>query len=397
MLSNRIDRIKIEMNIFSTARIKNIIFYPLIITLVCLIVLEFLMIILEPYLFRGFFQYDPDLGFRVRPYANGTNRFGFNDRDYPLQKEPNIFRILVVGDSFSWAGGKDRNYTAMLEKHFEEYYGRHQVDVINAGYPMTSTAEQLEMLKKDGLQYNPDLVFLGFFMGNDFMEADPNRKKIVVNDVYFDIDKRGEITFLGYPIVLKSRFVHFVKQKCTVFRELAKFRSVAKTKTDSAVKEEGTFTIDNFLRIEKARLEFFNVEKYQAKKYQQKIDYIFQSIDKIDQLLKSRNIKFVVGIYPDEFQVNDDLLNQIFSRFNLKRENYNIELGQKILKQYLDSKQIQYIDMLNEFSAEGREGQLYLYRDTHWNDSGNELAADIIFRNICGFVEKSNSDKHLPK
>ena len=70
------------------------------------ILLESLMIILEPYLFSGFYQYNRDLGFKVRPYANGTNRFGFNDRDYALQKKSNTFRILVVGDSFSWAGGK---------------------------------------------------------------------------------------------------------------------------------------------------------------------------------------------------------------------------------------------------------------------------------------------------
>ena len=130
--------------------------------------------------------------------------------------------------------------------------------------------------------------------------------------MYFDIDKRYELRFLGYPIVPKSRFLHFVIQKYTVFRELIKSRYVAKRKTDSAVKKEGTFTIDTFLKIERKRLEFFNVEKHRAKQYQQQIDYIFQSIDKMKQLLRSRNIKFVVGIYPDEFQVNESLLNHIF-------------------------------------------------------------------------------------
>lgn len=196
------DWTKIEMNVFKMKNIKNIILYPVIMIFICFILLEFSMIILEPYLFRGFYQYD--LGFRVRPYAHGTNRFGFNDRDYPLQKNSKIFRILVVGDSFNWAGGKERNYTAILEKQFEKYYGKHQVDVINTGYPMTHTAEQLEMLKKYGLQYNPDLVFLSFFIGNDFVDADPNRKRIVVNDVYFDIDKRRELTFLGYPIRVRA-------------------------------------------------------------------------------------------------------------------------------------------------------------------------------------------------
>ena len=340
----------------------------------CLIMLELLMIFAEPYLFHGFYQYDPDLGFRVRPYANGTNRFGFNDHDYPLQKKPSTFRILVVGDSFSWRGGKDKNYTALLEGMFEQSRGGHAVDVINTGYPMTHTAEQLEMLKKYGLQYNPDLVFLGFFIGNDFLDADPNRKRVVLNNVYFDIDKRWEFTFLGYPIVPMSRLALFVKQKYTVFRNLDKSR-------------KGTFTYDCFLKTEKGRMDFFNVDKQRAGIYRQNIDYIFQSIDGMKELLDSRNIKFVVGIYPDEFHVNENLLHQIFTKFELEKEHYELMFGQNLLKRYLESKKIQYIDMTEEFRAEGKKKPLYLPRDTHWNEAGNELAAKIIFKKISEFVQ----------
>jgi hypothetical protein len=165
-----------------------------------LIVIEVLMIVLDPYLFRGFYQYEPDLGFRVRSYykmkdGSLTNRFGFNDQDYPLQKTPGVIRILIVGDSYNWAGGREGNYATLLERMLEEHYGQHQIDVINVGYPMTHTGEQLAMLKKYALEYNPDLVILGFSAGNDFFEADPNRKKLVVDDVYVDIDKRSELRF----------------------------------------------------------------------------------------------------------------------------------------------------------------------------------------------------------
>src|SRR5205814_8753774 len=88
-----------------------------VIVVVSLMCVEFLMVVLDPYLFQGFYEFDPDLGFRVRahfPNDEGTltNQFGFNDRDYPLRKPEGTFRILVVGDSFSWAGGLEGNYTA---------------------------------------------------------------------------------------------------------------------------------------------------------------------------------------------------------------------------------------------------------------------------------------------
>lgn len=114
-----------------------------------LVLVEIAMIILDPYLFKGFYQYEPDIGFRVRPNAEGANQYGFNDKDYPLRREQGTFRILVLGDSFGWAGGKDGNYTALLEEKLNAP-GKTHVDVINASCPMTHTGEQLLMLKQSG-------------------------------------------------------------------------------------------------------------------------------------------------------------------------------------------------------------------------------------------------------
>src|SRR4051812_29196942 len=176
-------------------------------------VVEIAMIVLEPYLFTGFFQYDRDIGYRVRPQPGSTNELGFNDKHYALQPPQGVFRILVIGDSFGWAGGMDGNYTAILEKSLNDVAPGRPVEVINASLPMSHTGDQLVLLKKFGLQFQPDLVLLGFFAGNDFLDADPTRKRIVVNDTYLDIKRHREVTFFGYPIVAKSRLVAFIKQK----------------------------------------------------------------------------------------------------------------------------------------------------------------------------------------
>jgi len=388
-------------------KIAKLILPPVVITFLCFLFLEVLMIVLEPYLFTGFYQYDPDLGFRVRPYtrqtsrfglgrpyAHRTNQFGFNDRDYPLEKDPNTFRILVISDSFNWAGGLEGNYTAKLEKKFEEYYGEHRVDVINAGYPGTHTGQQLALLKKYGLQYSPDLVFLGFFVGNDFLAANPQVKRIIVNDTFYTIDRRKDRTLLGYPIIPRSRLIHFVKQKYKTFKELRRARRETTASGESPEGGNGgTFSEDTFLEIEKIRLEFCNVEKHRAHVFDDRIRYIFQSISEMRDLLHSRDIGFVVGIYPDEFQVNSDLLNQVFERFSLEREDYDNELTQRILKEYLDLEHIPSVDFLDEFRRKGREIPLYLLRDTHWNEAGNELAAEIIFRYVLDIVERQKNGK----
>jgi len=362
------------------------------IIVVSLVCVEILMTVFDPYLFKGTFEYNPDLGFRVRAHIPGpagpvTNQFGFCDRDYPLQKTPGVFRILVIGDSFGWAGGREGNYTALLETMFERRDGSHKIDIVNAGYPSTHTGEELAILKKYGLQYNPDLVVLGFFVGNDFLDADPDRKRIVVNGSYVDIRKSREHRFLGYPIIAQSRLLLFLEQKYRVYAESRKASREARGQPEQL----GTFSEDTYLGIERSRLEFFNSNPASLKQWQANIDYIFQSISEMDALLKSRNIKFVVAIYPDEFQINDTVLKTIFEKYKLKPEDYDLNLAQNLLKSYLQSRGIPFIDFLERYRAEGKKHDLYLLRDTHWNGAGNQLAADILFEDLGKRVENIKS------
>lgn len=334
------------------------------------VLLEIAMTVFDPYLFKGFYQYDPDIGFRVRPHAQGTNQFGFNDKEYPLQREPGTFRILVLGDSFGWAGGKDGNYTALLEDKLNNPPSKPLVEVINATCPMTHTGEQLLLLKKWGLQFQPDLVVLGFFAGNDFIDGNPNRKRIVVNDTFIDIDKRRELTLFGYPIIRRSRSFLFVQQKYTIFREQLRNRSSA----DSG--EPGTFSEETFLSIEKTRMDVCNLKSQE--KYAENFEFIFQNLREMRDLLKARGIPLLVAIFPDEFQVEDQLAGTVFNKFNLDRNDFDLDLMQKRLRAFLESENIPYVDMLEKFREAGKQESLYLSHDTHWNNAGNHLAATIL-------------------
>ena len=367
-------------------------------TVLPLFLVEVLMIVLEPSLFKGLYQYDQDLGFKIRPYANGNNRFGFNDKDYPLEREAGKFRMLVVSDSFNWAGGKEGNYTALLENKFTEYYGIPQVEVINTGYPGTHTGEQLEMLKKFGLQYNPDLVVLGFFVGNDFIDADPHRKRIIVNDIYIDIDKREELVIFGYPIIGQSRLWLFIQQKYKIFQEAAKSQQalesvetliasaspqvLGQNSNPPVEQSPGILSLETFLEVEKNRLSFCEKEDLEEGDWDKNINYVLGRISEMNRILQEKNIRFVVAIYPDEFQVNPQLFNQVVNEFELDPEDYEINCMQNILKRHLEAENIAYIDFTERFKAEQQKRHLYLLREPHWNSAGNQLAADILFENL---------------
>ena len=137
-------------------------------------------------------------------------------------------------------------------------------------------------------------------------------------------------------------------------------------------------------------LEFFN-KKTSAARFGRNVDYILQSISEMNDLLKARNIKFMVAIYPDSTQVDSQAFDMLVTKFGLNREDYDLNLAQDELKTFLSSKQIPYLDLLEAFRAEEPKRDLYLLHDAHWNKAGNELAAESLFR----YLDQSPAGENL--
>jgi lysophospholipase L1-like esterase len=362
-----------------------------------LVAVEVLMFALEPVLSSGFYEYDPDMGYKVRGHVlhegERTNAFGFNDRDYPLERSGAALRILVLGDSFNWAGGRSGNYVALLEDAFEREHGEGAVEVINAGYPGTHTAEQLVALRKFGLQYAPDLVVLGFFAGNDFLDADPWRKRIIVNDVRLDIDRREERVWLGRPVVPVWRFGAFLSQRA---KALAATHAKAEANPPQGERGAVTFSEDQFLSIERGRLEIANVDAHREGRFDERLQHIFGALDAMAALLEARGIDLLVAIHPDEFQVDPGLLDRILARYTVPRDAFDLELPQRILREHLDARGIAYVDLLETFRDAARTRPLYLVRNTHWNRAGNQLAADTLHQALMPRVVESSIPAMAP-
>lgn len=129
----------------------------------------------------GFFVSDPVRGQRLSANYDGwfagvpvhTNRLGFrSDRDFDLEKGPNTFRVVVLGDSVTFGHGAVHDYPSLLESLLKAW--RPQVDwqVWNLGVPGYNTGQELAHLLEVGPTYQPDLVVVGFFI-NDIIGNEP--------------------------------------------------------------------------------------------------------------------------------------------------------------------------------------------------------------------------------
>lgn len=327
------------------------------------------------------------LGYRVRPGAMGSNRFGFNDRDYRFEKEPGTYRMLIVGDSFNWPGGQEWNYTRFLEQKFETQFGAHIVDVINVGYPATSTGHQIVMLRRLGLKYHPDLVVLGFFVGNDFIDSDQHfsadgMSAAGMTDASNGVPPFGKRTFStldGMARIGRAMLADgFNGGK--VLRELP------------ALSEE------DFFRFERDRMDICKRRIPANAGYEEQIAGGLQNIVVMRSDVQKSGAEFLLAAYPDEFQVSVPLQKNLASRFSLNLQEYDLGWPQQLLHAFAERADIPFVDMLPRFRSMGSSEDLYIPRNTHWNREGNRLAAQLLFEALMPVVCKKappSSPLHL--
>lgn len=117
---------------------------------------------------------NPLLEYELRPgsqdYKLTISSAGLRDREFPLQKEEGIYRIVVLGDSVTF--GLYCNQTSTYAKHLEGMLNRYappgapRFEVLNLGVTGYNTTQIAERLRVVGLPYEPDMVIYGYVIND---------------------------------------------------------------------------------------------------------------------------------------------------------------------------------------------------------------------------------------
>jgi lysophospholipase L1-like esterase len=129
--------------------------------------------------YQGIFEYDRDKVYALKPnLADGrfvgrvvtTNSLGHRDREIPIAKPPNGFRVLAIGDSVTFGHGVDGEQTwpERLETRLAARHPALRVDVVNTAQPGNSPFQEYVDLER-ALRLAPDSVIVQFVL-NDVVE-----------------------------------------------------------------------------------------------------------------------------------------------------------------------------------------------------------------------------------
>src|SRR5262245_14523296 len=152
---------------------------------------------------------DPQLGWLPKPgnYRHVTpefdipisvNSLNMNDREYGPADLVSTNRILVVGDSHTFAIGASpsQTWSKLLEARL--FPGRKNGFVANAAVIGYSVGQYLERFRGLKEKFRPSLVLVGFSMATDLYDLmPPDHGQFVYGGnagrVYFDLEPNGEL------------------------------------------------------------------------------------------------------------------------------------------------------------------------------------------------------------
>mgnify|MGYP005840364267 CR=1 FL=1 len=346
---------------------------------------------------RDFYEPDPLLGWKKKAgtqrsirtaefSSNETvNSRGLRGKEYPYEKPPGEFRILILGDSFA------EGYTVNEEDLFSELLkqmlnnninNRLLYEVINAGTVGYATDQELLFFETEGKKYAPDLVLLMFYE-NDVLENISITEMYskykplfrLVNDQLILEKAPSDDSGRGQMALEKSRERPSLKSR---LQRLLLFRSA-----NELLIRLGLLSAHN--EVEDSQKRYFQVL---AIRDTPEVEYAWLLTDRLLRRLKDAvseiEAKLVVFYIPSVYALDDRVWLDTSRRFGLELGEWDLKKPEMRLGMVCQDLKIPFMSIGDIFRSRAPElGQgpscFYHIGDGHWNKLGHRQVAEALF------------------
>ncbi|MCV6636414.1 hypothetical protein [Candidatus Albibeggiatoa sp. nov. NOAA] len=350
---------------------------PLITTLFTILLIELAFSLVYPIPYsveRGMFcEADPYTGYRLKPnissyahntgYTNHINQYGHRDQAVQIPKPDNVFRILLLGDSFT-IGAKmreDQAYGHLLENLLDQQIEGKKIEIVNSGLGGWQPFQYAQYYEHYGQQFEPDMVLVGLFVGNDTyaQETDVSHTPTAVMGQIVSREKATQ-TGIKWKIWLyeHSNLVRLVLNKG------------ATSVNQGYLRENCQQFTDKFIQVQTHRLHHHLKRSPQR---EQLVQNTINQIQRIQNIAVKTDIPVIIALLPDETQINPALQQILLA--NQNPDDYDFKMPQSLLIDKFTDLGLQSIDLLDTFLQDER--CLYM-NDTHWTAEGHELVAETL-------------------
>lgn len=350
---------------------------------------------------QGEYLYYPEIGThlfsnRVAEHTSpeysvvySTNSIGFRDREHTIDKNSNVFRIVVLGDSYAQALQVpfEQSFPYLLEQKLNSNANiQKEIEIINLGWSGFGTDQEYLTLKYIGLEYNPDLVILAFLTGNDlrsnYAEFENKYKHVYQNGnissnlkPFFVINETGELEELPFQPeriagIGKDNFIYKIVLK---FRSPVYFYSKIKNFQRQKVSTE--------YKVNGVPIELYVYAHDYSADWQEAWNITKALIVKIDEESEENGAHLLLVSLTNRNQVHNEYWQETLETYpKMKNMEWDLEKPEKILTNFSAENNITYLQLLPPFRehVNRTNEKVHGHYDGHWNANGHKLAAELI-------------------
>jgi hypothetical protein len=342
-----------------------------------------------PNLVRSYVIPDPILGWRMEPNASvvrkrpeyrvelSMNSHGWRDVEHSYDKPEDVYRIVLLGDSFMEACQvKLEDSMAHQLEQLAHQSGYQEVEVINLGVSGYGTYQEYLAFIEEGIKYDPDLVLLAFYADNDVH----NNSYAISHAFWGDNDPH----FFSRPyLVVKNGDWQEVKPDYE--------RACAEAYNKPIWQETALYgvyrvyvierSLDNLAETGGVRGVYFC---HPTREYEEAWEATGESFSRLNQAVVQAGARLIVFTVPANFEVEPHKMQIVLKQAeNPEQLCLEEDIANKRIKQMLDDLQIPVIDLMQPF----READVPLFYDLdpHWNVEGHRLAAEVVFETLVSW------------
>jgi len=294
------------------------------------------------------------------------NSLGFRGKEYAVQKDGNVFRIVVLGDSVTFGVGVDD--AAVFTRRMEDLLRQRRpsaVEVINLGVVGYDLDQELAILRAKGLSLMPDLVIVGVTL-NDLESGDSNEQTL------FNLRVSGDG---GLRLVLAKAGVRLFGVTNAFLRTRLHVYNFVKTRFVRFAFQHQILTPD------------FRILELTPGALHGPIGRFAVGLRELKSIADRHRFSLLVVIFPYEMELSHEALEK-------HRAFYRVHLADRVLEAYpqqelrrlCEALAIPVLDLLETFRARESEG-LFLNQPSvqdfvHLSPRGHAVAAEAIVRSL---------------
>lgn len=294
-----------------------------------------------------------------------SNSEGFRDINHTTAKPADVYRILILGDSFV------QNFQVPLEETFFRTFEKNlnqenkKIEVMALGLGNTGSDQQLIALGNFGLKYKPDLVIQMFFTGNDITNNYAHLNKNP-NLPYFNLNNSGDLISVPIAKINKGKlsssknfFKNFV-----VVQLVLNFRQ----------------------KLQGQPPDYHVYDKIYSSDFEKAWEITQKVLLKTKMISESSDAKYVLVSLANNEQVNPN-------NYRLDYSKIDFEKPDELLNEFCVNQKIDCLFMLNtfrEFKDKNSTISTHYKIDGHWNKVGTDLAAEFLTKNLQNYFKKPN-------